>query len=143
MKRSSPSRKALAAESSRKYRDSEKGRAMRWKHQDARNLAFQRLIASHKDVPCADCGGRFPSICMDFDHREGSDKLRAVSGMGSHSPEAVRAEIAKCDVVCANCHRIRTGTRNVQREYWQSRRRGTASTAPLRQLSLLGGPDEG
>ena len=60
-----------------------------------------------KDVPCADCGGRFPPVCMDFDHVRG-DKVRGVSQMRYITPIRIVAEVAKCDVVCANCHRIRT-----------------------------------
>jgi hypothetical protein len=48
---------------------------------------------------------------MDLDHRPGSDKLFpvaiAVSG-GVYPLQKIVAEIAKCDVVCANCHRERT-----------------------------------
>lgn len=60
--------------------------------------------------PCADCGGRFHPVCMDFDHRPGTVKVYSVSAMvvAGYRWELVEAEIAKCDVVCANCHRIRT-----------------------------------
>jgi hypothetical protein len=44
---------------------------------------------------------------MDFDHRPGTVKLFHI-GKNTHSEDAVLAEIAKCDVVCANCHRVRT-----------------------------------
>jgi hypothetical protein len=44
---------------------------------------------------------------MDFDHREG--KNGDISQMVfTHSPEKLLREIALCDVVCANCHRVRT-----------------------------------
>lgn len=61
-----------------------------------------------------DCGGRFPAVCMDFDHRPGEKKLFTVAAMvGQHqTSKRVLAEIAKCDVVCSNCHRIRTATRH-------------------------------
>lgn len=68
-----------------------------------------------KDVPCADCGGRFPAYCMDFDHVRGV-KVMAVSRMIRQAVawEKVLAEVAKCEVVCANCHRIRTQERRQQ-----------------------------
>jgi hypothetical protein len=45
---------------------------------------------------------------MDFDHVRGK-KTKNLSAMVSHfGMEAIKAEIAKCDVVCANCHRERT-----------------------------------
>jgi hypothetical protein len=62
------------------------------------------------ETPCADCGRCYPPECIDFDHRDPSTKTRNVSSMigASQSLEAIKAEIAKCDPVCANCHRIRT-----------------------------------
>lgn len=68
-----------------------------------RHLAVRRL----KDAPCADCGGRFPPYCMDFDHVRG-EKRANVAQLMCYSLKAILAEIAKCDLVCANCHRIRT-----------------------------------
>ena len=61
-----------------------------------------------KDVPCQDCGKRYPSYVMDFDHR--SDKKFNLSAIGSKfiSIKKVQEEIDKCDIVCANCHRERT-----------------------------------
>ncbi len=66
-----------------------------------------------KDKPCADCGGQFAPEAMDFDHRPGTDKLDDVGKLvsGRYSWDKVQAEIAKCDLVCANCHRIRTKQR--------------------------------
>jgi hypothetical protein len=65
-----------------------------------------------KEVPCADCGGTFPYYVMDFDHREDEIKLFEVStGMQSRTRSVVLTEIAKCDVICANCHRIRSAVR--------------------------------
>ena len=63
-----------------------------------------------KDRPCHDCGQTFPPECMDFDHRDGTTKADNVSRL-LHSWPALLAEIAKCDLVCANCHRIRTRRR--------------------------------
>lgn len=66
------------------------------------------LIRSLKSAPCADCGNTFDPVCMDFDHRPGETKIAALSKIASLSREAILAEIAKCDVVCSNCHRLRT-----------------------------------
>lgn len=77
-----------------------------------RRDAEVRLWLNHlKDVPCADCGGRFPPVAMDFDHLPGFVKVRLVSAMTRGSERAIKAEIAKCEVVCANCHRVRTHAR--------------------------------
>jgi hypothetical protein len=72
-------------------------------------LERQRIVKEAKDVPCADCGLRYPPYVLDFDHRAGEVKAGNISQMVSKTTtEALLAEIAKCDVVCANCHRERT-----------------------------------
>jgi len=50
---------------------------------------------------------------MDFDHLPGEDKVKYISKMvaRSWSLAKIDAEIAKCELVCANCHRIRTARR--------------------------------
>jgi hypothetical protein len=60
---------------------------------------------------CADCGYNTDSDALDFDHLR--DKVERISRMlqTSRSIASLDAEIAKCDVVCANCHRIRTKRR--------------------------------
>jgi len=56
-----------------------------------------------------DCGGSFPPECMDFDHRNPEEKSGDISRLSYKAGEQrFLAEIAKCDVICANCHRIRT-----------------------------------
>jgi hypothetical protein len=63
-----------------------------------------------KRKPCADCGGEFHPFVMDFDHRDDAEKLFNVSAsipLGLPF-KRVLAEVAKCDIVCANCHRMRT-----------------------------------
>jgi hypothetical protein len=72
----------------------------------------QKILDDLKSVPCADCGGMFPPICMDFDHVRGTKRF-SISRSGTRSMQAVREEIEKCEVVCANCHRVRTASRLV------------------------------
>lgn len=80
---------------------------------DRRKKEIQELIQEKKECPCTDCKKRFPFYVMDFDHREGEEKDFIVSrGWLTGSKKRVLDEIAKCDVVCANCHRIRTYRRN-------------------------------
>ena len=69
---------------------------------------YKRKLAKIKeDAGCADCGINNP-IVLDFDHLH--DKKYNVSRMihDGFSWKAIAKEIQKCEVVCANCHRIRT-----------------------------------
>jgi len=66
-------------------------------------------LAALKAKPCMDCGVRYPPYVMDFDHRNPDEKLFSLNSMAmTRSAEKLAAEIAKCDLVCANCHRERT-----------------------------------
>jgi len=60
------------------------------------------------DSGCVDCGYNTYPEALDFDHI-GDDKLCDVSKC--HNETQLLAEIAKCEVVCANCHRRRTALR--------------------------------
>lgn len=68
----------------------------------------RKAINKLKDVPCSDCGKRYPSYVMDFDHEDYRLKEGNISHMLSRSFDIIMKEILKCDIVCANCHRIRT-----------------------------------
>jgi hypothetical protein len=70
-------------------------------------------------VPCMDCGGRFPPYAMDFDHRDPTQKLFDIASGKSmlKSRASLEAEVAKCDVICANCHRQRTHARQQAGEF--------------------------
>lgn len=72
------------------------------------------VISELKKGPCKDCIREdLPPFCMEFDHRDPSTKFMKVSQMVGHFPlETVMEEIAKCDLVCRNCHRIRTKSRS-------------------------------
>lgn len=64
---------------------------------------------------CADCGYNENPVAMQFDHVNGS-KVAAVGKMVTYSWSRIWEEIMKCDVVCSNCHDIRTDQR--QKERW-------------------------
>jgi len=65
-----------------------------------------------KNTPCADCGIKYPPYVMDFDHIEDGNKLADISYFRSTGRiGALKAEILKCEIVCANCHRQRTHNR--------------------------------
>lgn len=70
----------------------------------------QVLIDRLKDRPCQDCGLRFPVVCMQFDHVDGIKEFDVSVGT-SRSIERLLEEATKCEIVCANCHCIRTFNR--------------------------------
>ena len=73
------------------------------------------IIHSLKAVPCIDCTVSYPHYVMEFDHRPGTIKIMSVSRMVGSAPwKQVLEEIAKCDIVCANCHNVRTYMRRTQ-----------------------------
>ena len=63
-------------------------------------------------TPCIDCGIQYPSYVMDFDHTRGKKEFNVGQG-DKKSIRLVKIEIKKCDIVCANCHRIRTYKRRM------------------------------
>lgn len=67
----------------------------------------QRLFDYLSGCACVDCGNVDMRV-LEFDHVYGK-KLGNISRMLESSPwEVIEAEIAKCEVRCANCHRIKT-----------------------------------
>ena len=63
-----------------------------------------------KDRPCADCGFSFNPVCMDFDHVRGEKRFNVATSLYL-SWQRLCEELMKCEVVCANCHRLRTAGR--------------------------------
>lgn len=64
-----------------------------------------------KSNPCTDCGGVFDPVCMQFDHLPEFDKEFEVSKIIYQSKEKALRELEKCELVCANCHALRTKER--------------------------------
>jgi hypothetical protein len=61
--------------------------------------------------PCADCGRTYPPYVMEWDHLPGAGVKTLVladTRRAAHSKKRILAELAKCELVCANCHRERT-----------------------------------
>ena len=76
---------------------------------------------------CLDCGVSFPDHpeVYDFDHARGTKKYNVSSLFTSHTWKRIAAEIKKCDLVCSNCHRIRTA----QRAGWAISKTGVSDTS--------------
>ena len=73
----------------------------------AENRAW--LINYLRAHPCLDCGVTDIRV-LEFDHREQATKIADVASLarGGYSLERVKAEVDRCDVRCAICHRVRT-----------------------------------
>lgn len=58
---------------------------------------------------CMDCGFSHPAALV-FDHKSGVNKIAGIGRMVTtgYKWETILKEIDKCDLVCANCHAIRT-----------------------------------
>jgi len=72
-------------------------------------------VLAFKKRPCADCRRKYPPYVMHCDHVRGqkrfniSDKTSSTANLVSVA--ALHEELAKCDVVCSNCHAERTHRR--------------------------------
>ena len=102
------------------YKDPQEQKDAQRRHYEANKVAYRASakevkrkkrawIAEQKEKPCADCGVSYPYFVMQFDHVIG-EKLFNIGG-GSwrdYSYEAISEEIAKCEIVCANCHAFRS-----------------------------------
>lgn len=58
---------------------------------------------------CFDCRNKFPHYVLEFDHRPGEIKIDNVTRvLKNYGAEMAWKEVSKCDVVCSNCHKVRT-----------------------------------
>lgn len=90
-----------------KDRDNKAGSRKYITQQERLNKNRQWLFDYLQTHPCVDCGESDP-IVLEFDHQD--DKVESVSIMVQRGfgLEKIKAEIAKCEVRCANCHRRKT-----------------------------------
>lgn len=106
------------------YADKEEQRAAQRRHYLAnkavyvaratkRNNSIRDEIRLLKEAsPCVDCGQYYPFYVMQYDHI-GDDKVQDINRLTkAASRDRVMAEIAKCELVCANCHAARTYLRH-------------------------------
>jgi hypothetical protein len=87
-----------------------------------RRTRHREIWAYLCEHPCVDCGESDP-IVLEFDHLR--DKVANISKLASTKRpwKVILEEIAKCEVVCANCHRRRTAERvNSNRYQWREDR---------------------
>ena len=104
------------------WKDIEKQRAAVRRHYYANKQAYIDKALKRKKMvrewlnnvkgasPCKDCGVKYPYYVMDFDHI-GAKSIEIHKLLNYTSIRRLEEEIALCELVCANCHRIRTFTR--------------------------------
>lgn len=81
----------------------------------SRNKLRVVLQEIKQKTPCADCRENYPYWVMDFDHlSDKSFNLAAFAREKGAKLDTILAEVAKCEVVCSNCHRTRTHNRNLK-----------------------------
>lgn len=80
--------------------------------------ALRLMVKAYKENhPCSDCSEQYPHYVMDFDHIESRGaKYANVADLVRKcvSFSTMMEEMSKCDVVCSNCHRIRTWARKCE-----------------------------
>lgn len=67
------------------------------------------LFSYFAEHPCVDCGEDDP-VVLEFDHL-GDKRFDVGTGIADRPWQTLLDEIARCEVVCANCHRRRTAVR--------------------------------
>lgn len=77
-------------------------------------LQIRDMIRELKDgKPCTDCRAVYPYYVMDFDHLKAEAKIKDINFLSSTGRiGALKIELEKCELVCANCHRERIHIRS-------------------------------
>ena len=79
---------------------------------------IREFIVYYKEAnPCVDCNNYYPFCVMQFDHLPEFEKSFNIARFHEHtaSLSEVKAEMAKCDLVCGNCHAIRGHIRRIEK----------------------------
>ena len=72
----------------------------------------KKLVIDYFGGKCNDCGGVFHPSVYDLHHRNPEEKDNNFKTMLHRSWNKIIKEIEKCDLLCANCHRIRHNADN-------------------------------
>jgi hypothetical protein len=84
-------------------------RVRRRQTQKGSRIQKREEINNLKRQPCMDCGISYPPYVMQFDHRDPLTKKFSIGEqVYNKSMSLLLAEVAKCDIVCANCHAERS-----------------------------------
>lgn len=89
-----------------KYREM----CIRYNHSNMKKK--REFINKVKARPCRDCNNIYPPYVMDFDHIKGEKIINLGHATRYGFPKIIE-EIKKCELVCSNCHRVRTHNRRI------------------------------
>lgn len=71
---------------------------------------LRQVVLAWKDKPCKDCGVQYHEAAMQFDHVKGEKKFN-IAHYHRVGLDKLVDELMKCEIVCANCHAVRTFNR--------------------------------
>jgi len=81
----------------------------------SRTIAKRKLWELKENSGCVDCKEMYPHYMLDFDHLPEYNKIGSPTQIiHKYSWNKAIEEIEKCEVVCRNCHAIRTWNRYLQ-----------------------------
>lgn len=88
-------------------------REMHYLKRDRNRAKYREWYRALKDHPCTDCGQKYHFAAMEWDHLPGFTKLANVGTLVQRgaSKQRILEEISKCELVCKNCHGVRTWKR--------------------------------
>jgi hypothetical protein len=75
------------------------------------------LIQKFKNKPCADCGKQYDYYNMQLDHIDPSTKLYNICQLRNRNFDILQKELAKCQVLCALCHRKKSIIEQKENKY--------------------------
>lgn len=113
------------------YADTERQKAYCKRHYEGNKALYKARAKAHtiktraaikaymrklKSVPCGVCKKTYHFACMDFAHKDRYLKAINIGDAAAlgWSLKKIIIEVAKCDVLCANCHRIKTYQENIE-----------------------------
>jgi hypothetical protein len=88
----------------RDYR--KKNRALVTKKAKDKRQAKLLFLIDYLGGVCNSCCISYPSCVYDFHHRDPSEKSFTIGEQMGKSLTGLKLEADKCDLLCANCHRV-------------------------------------
>lgn len=97
--------KEECAERAKKWRETNKDYVREKQREKKRQRKCEAI--EYLGGKCADCGNIYHQAVYEFHHTDPSTKGRDPSKLLQLSWERIKAELDKCVLLCANCHRMR------------------------------------